>query len=70
MYTVSGNVHFSGKVKGERSDIEPEIKDMMSDLALYAQEKYPQFVWDAGPVSLWTKVSKLVKANGARRSSD
>jgi hypothetical protein len=70
MFTVSGHVHFSGKMKGERADIEPTCQDMLADIATYAQEKYPGFVWDASPISLWTKVSKLVKNNGARRSSD
>jgi len=71
MYTVSGHVHFSGTMKGDRLHVESVTQEMLADLAIYAQEKYPEFVWDASPIALWTKVSKLVKVkNGTRRSSD
>lgn len=69
-FTVSGHVHFSGTMKGDRLKVETAAQEMLADLAMYAQEKYPEFVWDASPIALWTKASKLVKAHGTRRSSD
>lgn len=62
MYTVSGNVRFDGKIKSDdRDKVLKVCETMLEDLAMYAQEKYPDYVWDASPVSLWTKLSKVVK---------
>jgi len=60
-FTISGHVHFSGTKKGTRGDVELSCREMLADLATYAQEKYPEFVWDASPIALWTKASKLMK---------
>jgi len=61
IYTLSGSVNFAGKVRGTRAEVENNAEEMLMELALYAKEKYPDYIWDCSRVSLWHKIMGLRK---------
>lgn len=61
-WCVSSILKFRAKKQGSRADVEAEAEKISMELCLYAQQKYPDYIFSTQAASIMQPLSEQVKA--------
>lgn len=60
-WCVSNRVTFRAKKQGSRADVEAEAEKISMELCLYAQQKYPDYIFNTQAASIMQPLSEQVR---------
>jgi len=60
-WCVSNHLTFRAKKEGSRADVEAEAERVSMELCLYAQQKYPDYIFSTRATSIMQRLSEQVK---------
>jgi len=58
---VGGRIYFRGFKTGKRAAVEQDANKIAMELCLYAQQKYPGWIFDCPGISIMQPLSEQVK---------
>jgi len=60
-YNIAGSIQFKAAKTGKRAGIEADANKIALELCLYAQQKYPGYVFDCPGLSISQPLSEQVQ---------